>query len=200
MVLLAQVSKSGRQQVNKLNGSHLQNPRTTVYFMESNIDLTPFSSTDVDRLRHWLSAPHVAIWYPEPEDHIAWAVNPPPSGSRALITVEGRSVGYIRWQSVSREILDSVGLYDIPAGSVDVDLLIGDLAFVGRGIGPKALLVLVSQLRQRGDVPLVGLSSSVENLFAQRAYAKAGFHILREYHVPVYGQLCLMVCSLNETV
>jgi RimJ/RimL family protein N-acetyltransferase len=170
--------------------------------MESNVTLTPFSSTDVELLRHWLAAPHVAMWYPEPEDHIAWAANPPRSGEmlrdRALITVDGRSVGYIRWQSVSREVLDSVGLDEIPAGSVDVDLLIGDLAFVGRGIGPKALAILVSQLRQRGDVPLVGLSPSVRNLSAQRAYAKAGFHILREYHVPIYGQLCLMVCNLNE--
>jgi RimJ/RimL family protein N-acetyltransferase len=167
-------------------------------FMESNITLTPFASTDVELLRYWMTAPHVAMWYPEPEDHIAWAANPPPSGNRSLIAVDDRSVGYIRWQSVSREVLDSVGLYEIPTGSVDVDLLIGDLAFVGRGIGPKALLILVSQLRQRGDVPLVGLSPSVQNLSAQRAYAKTGFHILREYHVPVYGQLCLMVCNLNE--
>jgi RimJ/RimL family protein N-acetyltransferase len=166
--------------------------------MESDVALTPFSKTDVELLRHWLTAPHVAAWYPDPEDHIAWAANPPKSGDRALIAVGGRAVGYIRWQSVSREVLDSVSLYEIPAESVDVDLLIGDLEFVGQGIGPKALLILVSQLRQRGDVPLVGLSPSVQNLSAQRAYAKAGFHILREYYPPVYEPCYLMVCSLNE--
>jgi RimJ/RimL family protein N-acetyltransferase len=166
--------------------------------MESDVALASFSSTDVELLRHWLTAPHVAAWYPDPEDHIAWAANPPKSGDRALITVGGQAVGYIRWQSVSREVLDSVGLYEIPAGSVDVDMLIGDLKFVGQGIGPKALLILVSQLRQRGSVPLVGLSPSIQNLSAQRAYAKAGFHTLREYHPPVYGRCYLMVCSLNE--
>jgi aminoglycoside 6'-N-acetyltransferase len=166
--------------------------------MEFDVTLTSFSSTDVELLRQWLTAPHVATWYPDPEDHIAWAANPPKSGDRALITVEGHAVGYIRWQSVSREVLDSVGLYEIPAGSVDVDMLIGDLEFVGRGIGPKALLKLVSKLRQRGDVPLIGLSPSIENLSAQRAYAKAGFHILREYHPPIYGHCYLMVRSLNE--
>lgn len=166
--------------------------------MESDVTLTLFSSADVELLRHWLTAPHVAVWYPDPEDHIAWAANPPPSGDRALITVGGRAVGYIRWQSVSREVLDSVGLYEIPAGSVDVDMLIGDLEFVGQGIGPKALLVLVSQLRQGGDVPLVGLSPSIQNLAAQRAYAKPGFYILREYHPPIYGRCYLMVCNLNE--
>jgi aminoglycoside 6'-N-acetyltransferase len=82
--------------------------------MESDVALTPFSSTDVERLRHWLTTPHVAAWYPDPEDHLAWAVNLPPTGDRALITVGGRAVGYIRWQSVSREVLDSVGLHEIP--------------------------------------------------------------------------------------
>ncbi|PSB09901.1 N-acetyltransferase [filamentous cyanobacterium CCP1] len=166
--------------------------------MESDLALTPFSPTDVELLRHWLTAPHVAAWYPDPEDHIVWATNPPKNGDRALITVGSRAVGYIRWQSVSREVLDSVSLYEIPAGSVDVDMLIGDLEFVGQGIGPKALLVLVSQLRQKGDVPLVGLTTSVENLSAQRAYAKAGFRILREYNPPGYGRCYLMVYSLNE--
>lgn len=166
--------------------------------MEIDVTLTLFSSSDIDLLRDWLNAPHVAEWYLDPEDHIAWAANPPTSGDRALIAVGGRAVGYIRWQSVSREVLDSVGLYEIPAGSVDVDMLIGDSEFVGQGIGPKALLVLVSQLRQRGDVPLVGLSPSVQNLYAQRAYAKAGFHILREYHPPIYGNCYLMVYSFSE--
>lgn len=166
--------------------------------MESNVALTSFSNTDVELLKHWLTTPHLSAWYPDPEDHLAWAANPPPTGDRGPIAVEGQAVGYIRWQSVSREVLDSVGLHEIPAGSVDVDILIGDLGFVGQGIGPKALLVLVSQLRARRDVPLVGLSPSVQNLSAQRAYAKAGFHILREYHPPIYGSCYLMVCSLNE--
>lgn len=166
--------------------------------MESDVTLTPFSSTDIELLGQWLTAPHVAAWYPDPENHIAWAANPPPSGDRALITVGGRAVGYIRWQSVLREVLDSVGLYEIPAGSVDVDMLIGDLEFVGQGIGARALLLLVLQLLQRGNVPLVGLSPSVQNLFAQRAYAKAGFHILCEYDPPIYGPCCLMVCRFNE--
>jgi RimJ/RimL family protein N-acetyltransferase len=167
--------------------------------VESNdVTLTPFSSNDVERLRHWLNAPHVATWYPDPEDHISWAANPPPNGERSLITVGDHAVGYIRWQSVSREVLDSVGLFEIPAGSVDVDMLIGDLEFVGQGIGPTALRELVSQLRQSGDVPLVGLSPSTQNLSAQRAYAKAGFHILREYNPPIYGPCYLMVCTFNE--
>jgi aminoglycoside 6'-N-acetyltransferase len=166
--------------------------------MEADVTLTPFSNTEVTLLRSWLAAPHVAAWYPDPEDHVGWAANPPPEGKRSLITFGTRTVGYIRWQSVSREVLDSVDLQEIPAGSVDVDILIGDPEFIGRGIGPKALLVLLSQLRQKRDVPLVGLTTSVHNLPAQRAYTKAGFHILREYSPPGYGRCYLMVYNLNK--
>jgi aminoglycoside 6'-N-acetyltransferase len=166
--------------------------------MEADVTLTPFSSTEIARLRRWLAAPHVAAWYLDPEDHVAWAANPPPNGERALIAVGERAVGYIRWQTVSREVLDSVGLHEIPAGSVDVDILIGEPEFVGRGIGPKALLVLLSKLRQRRDVPMVGLSPSVQNLSAQRAYTKAGFRILREYSASQYGRCYLMVYELKE--
>lgn len=166
--------------------------------METDVTLTPFSSTEVTLLRHWLAAPHVAAWYKDPEDHVAWAANPPPNGERALIALGGKPVGYIRWQTVSREVLDSVGLHEIPAGSVDIDILIGEPEFVGRGIGPRVLQILLSELRQRRDVPMVGLTTSVQNLSAQRAYTKAGFRILREYSPSRYGRCYLMVYDLNE--
>lgn len=165
--------------------------------MEADVTLTPFSSTEVTLLRHWLVAPHVAAWYLDPESHIEWAANPPTGGNQALIAVRDQAVGYLRWQAVSREVLDSVGLHEVPAGSVDVDILIGKPEFVGRGIGPKALLVLLSQLRQRRDVPLVGLTTSVQNLSAQRAYTKVGFRMLQEYSPPGYGRCYLMVYNLH---
>jgi hypothetical protein len=67
-------------------------------------------------------------------------------------------------------------------------MLIGDLKFVGQGIGPKALLVLMSHLRQRGDAPLVGLSPSVQNIFTA-SICKGGFHILCEDHLLIYEPL-----------
>ena len=140
--------------------------------MEADVTLTGFSSTEVTLLLLWLAAPHVAAWYKDPEDHVAWAANPPPNGERALIAVGGRAV--------------------------DIDILIGEPECVGRGIGPRALLVLLSQLRHRQDVPMVGLTTSVQNLSAQRAYTKAGFRILREYSPSRYGRCYLMVYDLNE--
>lgn len=165
---------------------------------DTDVALTPFSSTEVSRLRYWLVAPHVAKWYPGPESHVEWATNPPPGGDRALITVRGQPVGYLRWLAVAREVLDSLGLHEIPAGSVDVDILIGEPEFVGRGIGPEALLLLLSRLRHQGDVPLAGLTTSVQNISAQRAYSKVGFRILREYSPPGYGRCYLMIYDFDR--
>ncbi len=161
--------------------------------MTTDVALAPFPMAEIPRLRRWLRTPHVAAWYPYPDEHVEWAISPPPGGERALITLAGEPVGYLRWQTVSREVLDGLELYEIPTGSVDVDILIGEPGFVGQGIGPQALQLLLAKLGQRGDVPLVGLTTSVRNISAQRAYAKAGFQFLREYEPPGYGNCYLMV-------
>ena len=120
-----------------------------------------------------------------------------PGGANALIDCDGRPIGYLSWRKVARETLDAVGLQAIPAGSVDIDILIGEADCVGRGLGPKALALLVDWLRADPTVPLAGLTPSVENLIAQRAYEKAGFRKLREYEAPGFGRGVLMVMPLD---
>ena len=149
--------------------------------MSSIVALIAFPPGAGELLSRWLAEPHVAPWYPNPEEHLAWANEPPVGGQRALITCDGLPVGYIRWQLVPREVLDSVGLDDVPENSADVDLLIGDPKYIGKGAGPRALKLLVEELRQRSEVPLVGLTTSVHNRFAHAAFGKAGFHIDRQY-------------------
>ncbi|MCC5670926.1 acetyltransferase [Nostoc sp. CHAB 5784] len=162
------------------------------------VTLLPFTEGDAALLERWLSAPHVAQWYREPQEHLDWALSPPVEGERALIAASGVSVGYLRWQVVSREILDSVGLEEIPANSVDIDILIGESSYVERGIRPQALQLLIERLREDASHPLLGLTTSVHNHAAQRAYRKAGFRDLREYDPPGYGRCLLMVMSLSN--
>jgi len=132
-----------------------------------------------------------------PEENIAWATNPPASGSHALIVRESEPVGYLRWQIVSREILDAVGLNDIPTNAVDVDLMVGEPQYVGKGVGPAALQILVGRLRADPALPLVGLTSSVENVYAHKAFEKAGFRIARQYTPEGFG-LCHLFVQLLQ--
>jgi len=162
------------------------------------VSLRPFDAAHAPLLSEWLARPHAARWHPEPDVWIEYALNPLIGGAQALIIFGGRPIGYMRWRKVGRETLDSLGLYEIPAGSVDVDILIGEADCVGRGLGPRALSLLVERLRQDAAIPLVGLSPSVENVAAQCAYANAGFEKLREYEAPGFGRLALMVLRLGR--
>lgn len=158
--------------------------------------LQPLLTQHLMLLERWLKQPHVAPWYPLPERDLQLARNPPDHGSHALLVQAGHPVGYIRWQHVDRQTLDELGLFDIPANSVDIDLLLGETAYLGRGIGPAALNDLAAQLKQEGNVPLLGLTTSVNNHRAHRAFAKAGFRISRQYDPNGLGICHLMTRDL----
>ncbi len=162
------------------------------------VSLVPFDQGRAALLADWLARPHVARWFPDAGARLEWALDPPPGGANALIACGGRPVGYLSWRKVTRETLDAVGLHEIPAGSVDIDILIGEADCTGRGLGPKALALLAERLRADPTVPLAGLTPSVANLVAQRAYEKAGFRKLREYEAPGLGRGVLMVMRLGR--
>jgi aminoglycoside 6'-N-acetyltransferase len=76
--------------------------------------------------------------------------------------------------------------------------LIGETDCVGSGLGPRALSLLVETLRQDRSIPLVGLTTSVLNAGAQRAFEKTGFRKLRDYEPPGFGPCALMVMRLDQ--
>jgi RimJ/RimL family protein N-acetyltransferase len=160
--------------------------------------LQAFAPSHLDLLRGWLAQPRVARWYPDPTNDLAFAATPPARGAQAIIAEDGQPVGYLRWTKVARDTLDALGLHEIPTGSVDIDILLGERSTIGRGIGPAALQLLVEQLRCDPGVPLLGLTTSVENASAHRAFAKAGFHIARQYDAGAIGLCHLMIRDLRR--
>jgi len=160
---------------------------------QPDVSLEPFASQHLDLLAVWLARSHVARWFGDARAHLEWARNPPPGGAHALIAVDALPVGYIRWQRVSRETLDSVGLFEIPENSIDADLLIGERAWIGKGVGPRALSRLLASIRAAAAVPLVGVSTSIDNASARRAFEKAGFRLVRQYTPPSFGACWLLV-------
>jgi RimJ/RimL family protein N-acetyltransferase len=160
------------------------------------VSLQPFEPTHVRLLSEWLSRSHVARWHPDPGARLEWALNPPPGGAHTLIVLGECPIGHLRWQKVDRETLDALGLFEIPEGSVDVDILIGEADCLGRGYGPAALALVVQTLRREATVPLVGLSPSIDNVSARRAYEKAGFRKICEYDARGFGRCALMIMPL----
>ena len=165
--------------------------------MTAGVSLKPFTRAHLATLAKWVRQPHVAPWYPEPEANLAWAESPPDGGFQRIIARGNSDVGYIRWQYVDRETLDSLGLHDIPENSVDADILIGDRSDVGKGSGPLALNALADELRRDPRVALIGLTTSVRNTHAHRGFEKAGFRISRQYDPNGFGPCHLMILNLR---
>jgi aminoglycoside 6'-N-acetyltransferase len=160
------------------------------------IALAPFAARHLAVLARWLREPHVAPWYAHPEDDLAWAASPPVGGAQAIVATGENEIGYLRWRRVDREVLDALGLDEIPAGSVDADILISAEG-VGVGAGPAALRALIDLLRRDASVPLIGLTTEIQNHRAHRAFERAGFRIVRQYDDGVHGMCHLMTLDLR---
>jgi ribosomal protein S18 acetylase RimI-like enzyme len=165
--------------------------------MRDLVTLRRFEPSDLGLLARWLREPHVARWYARPETDLAWASNPPSGGGQAIVGSGGSEVGYLRWQRVARETLDELGLPEIPANSVDADILMSQEGGVGRGLGPAALRALAAEIRRDATVPMIGLTTELENTRAHRAFEKAGFRIARQYDAPILGRCHLMILDLR---
>ena len=146
------------------------------------------ASRDHDRLRvcAWLSAPHVVRWWGDAADRMR-QFDSTPDGEHAVIVKDGEPIGYMRWQTVIIEELQSVGLDEIPEGSIDCDLFIGDEGLTGQGIGPQVVELLIEHLRDTTQAPLVGFCTSVDNKPAHAAFRKAGCNNLTTFDAPAYG-------------
>jgi len=157
------------------------------------VELTPYvPERDAALLESWLQRPHVSAWWGDPRKAFDEVAQPPVDGGEELIAVDGMPVGYVRWQVPAREELDAAGLYEVPDDVIDIDIAIGEVDSVGRGVGSRALSVLRERL-MRGGATTIMLATSVDNLRAVRACEKAGFVRRREFIDTDGGVYCLMM-------
>lgn len=152
------------------------------------------SDHDTTRLREWLRRPHVKQWWgmQQSEDLVSRALD-----THAVIEVDGIAVGYLCWEIPSQLELEQAGLTDLPKSLMDIDILIGEPEYLGHGVGPDALGLLLERLRTRSDVRFAGLATSVDNKRAKRAYEKAGFDLFREFDDPESGRCYYLLQQLK---
>jgi len=144
------------------------------------VRLTEFEAPqDLDLLRAWLRRPHVTRWWGDANEALAHAAAQPPERHR-IITAGGRRCGYVCWQPLSSTEIAMFGLGSLAGDHMDIDILIGEDACLGRGVGPVALQLIVELLASQG-VSSTGLGTDVENTRACRAFRKAGFQQKAEF-------------------
>ena len=154
---------------------------------------------DLPLIEQWLQTDHVRSTWGDPATNFRVLRTPPASGNRrAIIEAEGRAVGLVLWQHPTRQELDVAGLADIPSSVIDIDIMIGEPAAVGRGSGPSAIRLVVDAALSDPAVPFVMACARLDNLASRRAFPKAGFREDREFDDVPYGRHVLLVRHRHE--
>jgi len=151
------------------------------------------TSEDLPLIERWLGADHVRRSWGEPGENIRLLRDPHPGTWRALIEADGRKVGLVLWQHPTRQELDQAGLDDIPTSVIDIDIMIGEVDAIGRGVGSAAIRLVVDAVLADQSVPFVIAATMVENSSSLHAFEKAGFRRDREFDDVPNGRHVLMV-------
>ena len=81
---------------------------------------------------------------------------------------------------------------------IDIDIMIGEFAALGRGLGSGAISLVAEVALSDPAAPFVMACAELDNLASQRAFAKAGFRKDREFDDVPNGLYVLMVRHRDE--
>ena len=156
------------------------------------VSLRPFNPEQETKvLMEWLRAPHVRQWWGDPQKQLELILAGFVEGEQSIIIADDVAVGYLQWEKISKEELDSAGLTEIPEGSIDIDIAIGNVNYSGCNHAPRVLRHLIQTTLQHVPAPMILMSTSVNNTRARRAFEKAGFMRQRTFDDPEYGKMVL---------
>ena len=159
------------------------------------VSLRPYEpERHLDLLQKWLARSHVSRWWGT-SDKAMEELKRYPDAMRAMIVADDTVAGFLCWQELTNDERDAAGLSDLQKDLIDIDILIGERDFLGRGIGSRALGLLLDRLRKEGGASAAGLGTSASNERAIGAFEKAGFHKYCEFEDPEFGPSLYM---LNE--
>jgi RimJ/RimL family protein N-acetyltransferase len=135
---------------------------------------------DLPLLHRWLNAPHVLEWWDRPGPTLDQVrakylprITAPGDVTPYVIRREETAIGYIQLYRVGE---GAWGLRGV-GSSAGVDLFIGELAHLHRGLGPRILRqFLTAIVFQDHGVEACFTDPSPRNRSAIRAFEKAGFH------------------------
>ncbi len=137
--------------------------------------LRPATTSDLDRLRHWDSQPHVAgasgsddafDWAAELPRRLAWR-------ELLIAETEGRALGVIQIIDPAEEETHYWG--EVEAGLRAIDIWIGEAADLGRGYGTEMMRLALARCFADPSVTAVLVDPLARNTRAHRFYERLGF-------------------------
>jgi RimJ/RimL family protein N-acetyltransferase len=168
----------------------------------------PLALEDLDDLRRWLNEPHVYEWWGVTsgpgslggpgadaataeqvhEKYAPGIASDEATTRRHLIEVDGRAVGLIQHYRLEDEPDYAAAIEETAPGAAGIDLFIGELDTVGRGVGAAALDAYVRTVVFADPrVTRAVAGPHPDNSRSCRAFEKAGFTAVRDVVVPESG-------------
>lgn len=151
---------------------------------------------DLPLLAKWLEQPHVRRWWGEPEEALVSIEEHlcDPAVEPYIVTLDGRDFAFIQVADLDDE--DDAALDGQPEGTCGIDQFIGAETLLGKGHGPAFMTSFCRTLFDRGKNRVL-VDPHPDNIFAIRAYIKAGFQRLGETNTN-YGRALLMALDRQE--
>ena len=147
--------------------------------MQRGFTFRPLAESDLELLQQWLNTPHVLEWWDRPGPSLKDVrakylprVTGPADVVPYLFCLDEVPIGYIQLYPVQP---GSWGVQNVGA-VVGLDLFIGDIRHLHRGLGPRILRQFVSEIVFRDEaINTCVVDPSPRNHIAIRTYEKAGF-------------------------
>ena len=159
----------------------------------------PVAREDLILLHAWLQQPHIRRWwierrtYEEVEAHYLPAIEGREPTDHHLALLGDEPIGFLQTYLVS-DYPDYAALVGAGAGVAGVDLLIGDESRTGQGLGTEMLRRFVPEVVFAPPSTHACLADpDSRNRASIRAFEKAGFRSVREFHDPTWDEIHTLV-------
>ena len=156
-------------------------------------------SNDLRLVNKWLQSPHVQRWwssretYEEVVEHYLPAIEGKEPTDLYIVLLDEQSIGFVQTYLVSGHP-DYAALVGAGDGVAGVDLLVGDEALTGQGIGSEILRRFVEQVVFGPPSTTSCVADpDARNVASLRAFEKAGFRVVKEFVEPEDGQMHTLV-------
>jgi aminoglycoside 6'-N-acetyltransferase len=162
----------------------------------NDIDFRAVTKKDAALLKRWVASAHWQEWWGEPETEVAEIMAHLESDSvePMIAELDGKPTAYV--QTYDPHMEDDHPYQDQPFGTLGIDISIGEIGDLNKGLGSQILMALSEVLFEEGATRLI-IDPHPENKRAVRAYEKAGFTAF-DTRMSEYGPALLLALDNPE--
>jgi aminoglycoside 6'-N-acetyltransferase-1b/aminoglycoside 6'-N-acetyltransferase-2 len=142
---------------------------------------------DLPLVWEWLQRPHVKEWwrerdtYEELVEHYLPSIEGTEPTDLYVALLDDAPIGYLQTYVVS-DHPEYAALVDVGEGVAGVDLLIGEEALTGQGIGTEMLRRFTDEIVFAEPATIACIAGpEATNAASIRAFEKAGFRVIRDF-------------------